>query len=69
VTQMNPPRMQFEVLAANGFRQIAIVTRDDQLMLASGITAEDLPGDLGALVRARLKCGEIALASSALVVQ
>jgi hypothetical protein len=61
--------MQFDVLAASGFRQIAILTRDDQLMLAPGVTAEDLPGDLGALVRARLEGGEIALAPAPLVVQ
>jgi hypothetical protein len=66
---MNIPKMQFEVLAASGFRQIAILTRDDQLVLAPGIRVGDLRGDLGARVRARLESGEIALASAPLVVQ
>ena len=65
----HPPKMQFEVLATSGFRRIAVLTRDDRLMLAPGITAADLPGDLGALVRARLEGGKIALAPAPLVVQ
>jgi hypothetical protein len=59
-------KMRFEILAAGRFREIAVVTLDDCLMLAPDVTPNDLPGVLGQRVRDRLNRGEIVVAAAAL---
>jgi hypothetical protein len=49
----------FEALRPDGFAELARLTEDDRLLLAPGITPDDLPGRQGALVRQRLGRGEI----------
>ncbi len=68
MTEMNmlEMKMRFEILAAGRFREIAVVTADDCLMLAPDVTPNDLPGALGQRVRDRLTRGEIVVAPVAL---
>ena len=63
---MQETKMRFEILAAGRFREIAVVTLDDCLMLAPDVTPADLPGVLGQRVRDRLTRGELVVAANAL---
>jgi hypothetical protein len=60
---MHGAKLQFEILSPAGFCAIARVTEDDRLLLAPGITPDDLPGRLGSRVRQRLSRGELAVAA------
>jgi hypothetical protein len=55
----------FEALRPEGFTELARLTEDDRLLLAPGITPDDLPGRQGALIRRRLGSGEIRLGQAA----
>jgi hypothetical protein len=65
---MEHAKMRFEILSYGGFREIAVLSEDDVLMLAPGVTPLDLPGRLGARVRERLSRRELAIAPTALAV-
>lgn len=58
---MPAAKVTFEALTACGFRELGVVTCDNRLILASGISPYDLPGHHGALVRQRFARGEIML--------